>query len=222
MDDSRISDTQDSRIAGSLAGDLLERAVPRERPYDRIRPDSPDRFFNRELSWLSFNDRVLEEAYNEKHPLLERLRFLSISGSNLDEFFMVRVAGLYGQVREGIKAKSQEGLTPAEQLALIDVEARKLMAEQQNCWRMLRSLMEDEGVFLIDADDLTDEEKPWLERHFIDNIFPILTPLTIDPAHPFPFIPNLGFVLCFDLEHWEGRQMTTLIPVPIRDEDAQT
>ncbi len=216
MDDSRISDPQDPRAAGSLAGDLLERAVPRERPFENVGPDSPDRFFNRELSWLSFNDRVLEEAYNEKHPLLERLRFLSISGSNLDEFFMVRVAGLYGQVREGIKTKSQEKLTPAEQLALIDVEARKLMAEQQNCWRMLRSLMEDEGVFLVGTDDLTSEEKAWLERHFIDNIFPILTPLTLDPAHPFPFIPNLGFVLCFDLEHWEGRQMTTLIPVPIK------
>jgi len=181
-----------------------------------IDPNSPDRFFNRELSWLAFNARVLEEAFNPCHPVLERLRFLSISGSNLDEFFTVRVAGLRGQVREGITALSQEGLTPAQQLRLIDIEAKKLLTEQQRCWRELLPLMTQENVTLVQADDLSEHELSWLETEFIKNIFPILTPLTLDPAHPFPFIPNLGFVLCFDLEHKDGSSMTTLLPVPIK------
>jgi len=181
-----------------------------------IAADSPDRFFNRELSWLSFNARVLEEAFNPNHPVLERLRFLSISGSNLDEFFMVRVAGLYAQVREGINILSQEGLTPAEQLSMIDREAKKLLNEQQRCWGELLPLMADNGVELVSPDDLTEAEFSWLDTEFIKNIFPVLTPLTLDPAHPFPFIPNLGFVLCFDLRHSSGNEMTTLLPVPIK------
>ena len=186
---------------------------PSVQPID---PKSPERFFNRELSWLAFNARVLEEAFNEKHPIMERLRFLSISGSNLDEFFTVRVAGLRGQMREGITVLSQEGLTPEKQLRLIDQEAKKLLAEQQRCWRSLLPLMEDAGVSLVSADELNKREMSWLEAEFVKNIFPVLTPLTLDPAHPFPFIPNLGFVLCFDLKHRDGREMTTLLPVPIK------
>lgn len=181
-----------------------------------ITSDNPERFFNRELSWLAFNARVLEEAFNENHPVLERLRFLSISGSNLDEFFTVRVAGLRGHVREGITTLSQEGLTPAQQLKLIDNKAKKLLADQQRCWRDLKPLMAEENVSVIQAEDLSEFESNWLESEFLKNIFPILTPLTLDPAHPFPFIPNLGFVLCFDLEHKDGTQMTTLLPVPIK------
>jgi len=185
-------------------------------PMIKIKKKDPNRFFNRELSWLSFNARVLEEAFNEKHPVMERLRFLSISGSNLDEFYTVRVAGLRGQVREGVSAISQEGLNPAAQLKLINEEANKLLGNQQRCWHQLLPLIADAGVALLKVENLTDHEREWLENLFLKNIFPILTPLTLDPAHPFPFIPNLGFVLCFDLQHKDGNNLTTLLPVPIK------
>lgn len=175
---------------------------------------SPDRFINRELSWLAFNLRVLEEAFNENHPLLERLRFLSISANNLDEFFMVRVAGLRGQVREGIKALSQEGLTAQEQLTKINVTASELMTKQQECWRLLLPLLSDAGVQVVSNEDLSDSEVEWLEREFLNNIFPVLTPIALDPAHPFPFIPNLGFVLCMDLLRKDGTSLITLLPLP--------
>ncbi|MEM9495168.1 MAG: RNA degradosome polyphosphate kinase [Pseudomonadota bacterium] len=177
---------------------------------------SPDRFMNRELSWLAFNMRVLEEAGNERHPLLERLRFLSISASNLDEFFMVRVAGLRGQVREGVQAMSQEGMTPSEQLALINAEAISLMEKQQSCWRVLKEKMRGEGVFVLRDDELTDTDDQWLRDEFRKNIFPILTPLALDPAHPFPFVPNLGLVLCFELRRKDGSLMQALLPVPVK------
>ncbi len=152
---------------------------------------SPKRFINRELSWLAFNLRVLEEAFNEQHPLLERLRFLSISANNLDEFFMVRVAGLRGQVREGVAALSQEGLTAQEQLGQINAEASALMARQQDCWRRLLPLLKSNGVEILSADDLNPAELEWLEQEFLNNIFPVLTPIALDPAHPFPFIQNI-------------------------------
>lgn len=177
---------------------------------------SPNRFINRELSWLSFNSRVLEEAFNERHPLLERLRFLSISASNLDEFFMVRVAGLRGQVREGVAAVSQEGMTPQEQLTLINEQALALMEEQQRCWRELRPMMREAGVVVLDDEELTDQDIEWLQKEFETNIFPILTPLALDPAHPFPFVPNLGFVLCFELKREDGRMLEALLPVPTK------
>ncbi|MEM1192716.1 MAG: RNA degradosome polyphosphate kinase [Pseudomonadota bacterium] len=195
--------------------DLLKSLSADQTPLT-IAPDAPDRFFNRELSWLAFNARVLEEAMNPAHPVLERLRFLSISGSNLDEFFMVRVAGLHGQVRESVNVITQDGLTPQQQLRLIDGEAKNLMAEQQRCWRELRPQISDAGVTLVQPEDMFPQERKWLEDAFLKNIFPILTPLTLDPAHPFPFIPNLGFVLCFDLKHRNGETMTTLLPVPIK------
>lgn len=177
---------------------------------------SPHRFINRELSWLAFNTRVLEEAFNESHPLLERLRFLSISASNLDEFFMVRVAGLRGHVREGVTAVSQEGLTAGEQLALINQQAMALMERQQKCWRELLRKMRAAGIETLDTDELTQEEAAWLESEFLRNIFPILTPIALDPAHPFPFIPNLGFVLCFSMRRKDGAALTALLPLPIK------
>ncbi|GJL91779.1 RNA degradosome polyphosphate kinase [Hyphococcus sp.] len=181
-----------------------------------IAADAPSRYINRELSWLAFNHRVLEEAFNPNHPVLERLRFLSISASNLDEFFMVRVAGLRGQVREGVAALSQEGLSPQEQLSMLSERAVALMEEQQRCWRELTPLMRDAGVVVIDESDLSEAEAVWLEQEFQSNIFPILTPLALDPAHPFPFVPNLGFVLCFELIRSDGSSMEALLPVPVK------
>ncbi len=177
---------------------------------------TPNRFINRELSWLAFNGRVLEEALNERHPLLERLRFLSISASNLDEFFMVRVAGLRGQLREGVSAISQEGLSPQEQLNLISERASALMDEQQRCWRELKPLMRDAGVLVLEDEELTSDDLAWLEAEFQLNIFPILTPLALDPAHPFPFVPNMGFVLCFEMKRGDGQPLEALLPVPVK------
>ena len=178
-----------------------------------IAPDSPDRFINRELSWLDFNTRVLEEADNPRHPLMERLRFLSISASNLDEFFMVRVAGLVGQVREGVTRESQDGLSPRAQLTAINDRVAALMSRQQHAWNALVPLMKREGVEVLAEDELTAEEAGWLEDEFLTTIFPVLTPLALDPAHPFPFIPNLGFVLAFKLDGDAG-PLDALLPVP--------
>jgi len=173
------------------------------------------KYMNRELSWLKFNMRVLDEAFNERHPLLERLRFLSISGKNLDEFYMVRVAGLRGLVDEGVDVVSVDGFTPATQLEKIDKLADKLMSRQQRCWRQLREELRKSDVAVLEPDELTDDERAWLETFFLDNVFPVLTPLAIDPAHPFPFLPNLGFSLVLSLERERDRKrINALLPIP--------
>jgi polyphosphate kinase len=193
----------------------------REKPQPKVplaqegTPEGPDRFYNRELSWLQFNRRVLEEAQNKHHPLLERLRFLSISASNLDEFYMVRVAGVYGQVSAGVQTLSQDGLTPAQQLRAINRFAAGLVADKQACWREIREEMSRTGIHILEPKDLNAEERSWLRRMFLTHIFPILTPIAVDPAHPFPFILNRGLVVVVELQHANnGRIMNGLIPIP--------
>ncbi len=166
-----------------------------------------DRYFNREISWLGFNERVLEEAHNEAHPLLERLRFLSISGSNLDEFYMVRVAGLVGQMLQDVDQRSADGRTPAQQLAEIEEAVADLVERQQQVWRSLQDEMAQHDVFVKSVDSLDEENAQWLAKHFVEEIFPVLTPQALDPAHPFPFIQNKGLSILFDLRRLSDKQL---------------
>lgn len=197
-------------------GDLAENS---DLDVASIDGQSPDRFINRELSWLAFNERVLEEADNQAHPLLERLRFLSISASNLDEFYMVRVAGLKGQVAAGVMSPSQDGMTPSQQLTAIHERAGALTDEQQRIWRKLQAQLRENGISVVEPDELSEADRDWLDGHFKTEIFPVLTPLAVDPAHPFPFIPNFGLSLALQLvRSVDNRTLVGLLPLPAQIE----
>ncbi|MEZ5666233.1 MAG: RNA degradosome polyphosphate kinase [Alphaproteobacteria bacterium] len=193
----------------AAAEQAVETATP---AFDR---SDPSRFINRELSWLAFNERVLEEAGNTAHPLLERLRFLSISASNLDEFYMVRVAGLKSQVDAGVRVVSADGMTPDQQLQAINARAGRLMDDQQAMWSQLRDELAAAGIEVVEDAALDRADRQWLETHFMAAIFPILTPLAIDPAHPFPFMANLSSALVLLLRRPdEGQSIHALVPLP--------
>lgn len=174
-----------------------------------------EKYLNRELSWLQFNMRVLEEAENLRHPLLERLRFLSISGNNLDEFYMVRVAGLRGQSDLKLEVFSDDGLTPFQQLQQVNDVAETLMAKQQKVWAQLKKEMRKAGIAVLDEGSLEDTDREWIENYFLESVLPVLTPIAVDPAHPFPFIPNLGLTLALSMvRNTDGKAMVALLPVP--------
>jgi len=195
--------------------DFLTAPLPAPTTLPEAQIKGPQRFFNRELSWLAFNWRVLEEAANPRVPLLERVRFVSISAGNLDEFYTVRVAGLRELSLEGNMTPAADGRTPAEQLRLINADARQLMQHQQAAWNNLKAEMEAEGLQVITAKDLTSKEKAHLEEVFLTEIFPVLSPLAIDPAHPFPFIANEGIALALQMKRErDGRVLQSLLPIP--------
>jgi polyphosphate kinase len=191
--------------------------IGREREAETQPPaliDSPERFFNRELSWLAFNERVFEEAANKAYPLLERLRFLAISADILDEFTMVRVAGLQGQMHAGVRTPSPDGRSPAEQLELVDQRMAALLDRQQRRWKELRAELRSENIIVLDRTELTAKERHWLDRHFMTRLFPVLTPIAVDPPNPFPFIANRGISTIVDL--WrptDDKHIHGLVPI---------
>ncbi len=198
---------------------LSPAAMPPASAKTGLAKDDPARFINRELSWLDFNFRVVGEARNTRHPLLERLRFVSISASNLDEFYSVRVAGLIGQERAGVPELSADGLTTAQQLHAINLRARELIAAQQSAYTALRGLLAKAGLVVTSAAELSPEDAAFLDAYFMERVFPVLTPLAVDPAHPFPFIPNMGLVMALSLARDdELGQMSALIPMPAQIE----
>ena len=206
--------TQSKRETATGASPTPAAPTRAPRGAKTIDPASPERLINRELSWLAFNTRVLEEAKNERHPLLERLRFLSISAANLDEFYMVRVAGLKGMVNASVATLSDDGLRPQQQLDAINAMASELMAEQHRVWLNLTALLRKAGVIVVEPKELSEADLQWLDAKFMNDIYPVLTPLAVDPAHPFPFIPNMGLSLALHLKRKDGREMDALIPIP--------
>ena len=199
----------------TLSADFLTAPFPEPVELPREDFEGPKRFFNRELSWLGFNWRVLEEAENPKVPVLERLRFLSISATNLDEFYTVRVAGLRELAHAGNTSPAADGLTPAEQLQLIDSDARALLQHQQTVWDALRGEMEAAGISLETRESLTEDDRAALAKVFLNDVFPVLSPLAVDPAHPFPFIPNAGFALALQMvRKSDKRPLRALLPIP--------
>jgi len=181
----------------------------------RISLKSKNRFFNRELSWISFNWRVLQEAENENVPLMERVKFLSISASNLDEFYTVRVAGIKEMVRKRIKIQSDDGLSPLEQLREINHQAKELISHQQVVWKSLVAELRKEGIGFLAIDELTKKDVRFLEEKFLKEIFPVLSPMAIDPAHPFPFIASGGFALALSLKGENSdERLNIILPVP--------
>jgi len=195
--------------------DFLKSAFPAAKSLPKEDWQGPKRFFNRELSWLAFNWRVLEEAGNPRVPLLERLRFLSISATNLDEFFTVRVAGLQELANANNTTPAIDGLTPAQQLVLINIDAHKLLQSQQRVWNDLHKMLAAENITLLRADQLNEADKEFAENFFMTQVFAVLSPLAIDPAHPFPFIPNEGFSLALKLESKaDKRPLQALLPIP--------
>ena len=195
--------------------DFLTAPLPDPTDLEDLDLTGPGRFYNRELSWLGFNWRVLEEAENPRVPLLERIRFLSISATNLDEFYTVRVAGLRELAHGGHTTTAADGLTPAEQLVLINENARRLLDAQQRCFAALRTEMAAENITILDRATLTDPDLHYLSDVFLNKVFPVLSPLAVDPAHPFPFIPNLGRGLIFDMTRIsDGESVRQLVMVP--------
>ena len=194
----------------------LEAALPAATPAAGLpTAATSERYYNRELSWLQFNHRVLEEAANPNHPLLERLRFLSISASNLDEFYMVRVAGIHGQILADVETVSQDGLTPVQQLTAINGAVAILSADQQTRWTSLKAELGSQNIRIVEAGELQAGERAWLEQTFMSRIFPLLTPIAVDPAHSFPFIPNKGFAVALELmRKSDSRSMMALVPIP--------
>ena len=213
-----VSDMPEALRPGSVprgpSADFLNAPFAEALDLADFDPNGPERFFNRELSWLAFNWRVLEEAMNPRVPLLERVRFLSISATNLDEFYTVRVAGLRELARAGNASPSDDGRSPAEQLVLIHEDARRLMDYQQEIWSVLRPTLAEAGIVILSHLDLTKTDREFLNTHFLNNVFPVLSPLAIDPAHPFPFIPNAGFSLALELQDKRGRKLDALVPIP--------
>src|ERR1700736_1372797 len=223
-------------LAG-VGGSAKSRSKPRrpavrgvrmsELAIDRLPPDDAtvaapllpsQRYVNRELSWLAFNERVLEEASSSGHPLLERVRFLSISDSNLDEFYMVRVAGLKELAAGGVPVKREDGLTPKQQLAAIAEVGGRLVQRQQRCWADLQKRLRAEGITILGQDELSHEDRAWLRQLFVDRYLPVLTPIAIDPAHPFPFIPNRALAMVVELGRLDGSEINALVLIPERVE----
>ena len=195
----------------------IDRPPPDEATAAAPLPPS-QRYINRELSWLAFNERVLEEASNSGHPLLERVRFLSISDSNLDEFYMVRVAGLKELAASGVQVKSDDGFTPEQQLAAIAEVAAGLVQRQQRCWADLQKRLRAEAISILDHEAVTGDDLAWLRQLFVDRLLPVLTPIAIDPAHPFPFIPNRALAMVVELRREDGSEINALVLVPQRVE----